>query len=229
MTSTIDLKPGAHSVVEDYDAICGVVQLCLDGEATGDVEKLREAFHEDARMFGSLAGERYDGPISTLMDMVVESPADTGRSRSRVLSVHQTRRCSAGDSGRGGLLGNRVLHRLPFAVPHQRKLEDRQQVVCPHRRRAARPRVAVFLASNEIVAQGRKRPIRVLPRIDLCDAGAAANPALVRSRPNSGSISWIVPMAGPNGPHPRRRSWPGDGEGSTMARLRPVCHPGLRE
>ncbi len=90
MTSTIDLKPGAHSVVEDYDAICGVVQLCLDGEATGDVEKLREAFHEDARMFGSLAGERYDGPISTLMDMVVESPADTGRSRSRVLSVHQT-------------------------------------------------------------------------------------------------------------------------------------------
>jgi len=51
MTSTIDLKPGGDSVVEDYDAIRRVVQLCLDGEATGDVEKLREAFHEDARMF----------------------------------------------------------------------------------------------------------------------------------------------------------------------------------
>jgi Putative lumazine-binding len=90
MTSTIDLQPGADSVVEDYDAIRRVVQLCLDGEATGDVEKLREAFHEDARMFGSLAGERYDGPISTLMDLAASSPADTGRSRSRVLSVHQT-------------------------------------------------------------------------------------------------------------------------------------------
>jgi hypothetical protein len=90
MTSTIDLQPGADSVVEDYDAIRRVVQLCLDGEATGDVEKLREAFHEDARMFGSLAGERYDGPISTLMDLAASSPADTGRARSRVLSVHQT-------------------------------------------------------------------------------------------------------------------------------------------
>ena len=54
-------------MLDDYDAIRNVVQLCLDGEAAGDVEKLREAFHEDARMFGSVAGERYDVPISTLM------------------------------------------------------------------------------------------------------------------------------------------------------------------
>ena len=44
----------AATVADDYDAICRVVQLCLDGESTGSVEKLREAFHEDARMFGSL-------------------------------------------------------------------------------------------------------------------------------------------------------------------------------
>jgi hypothetical protein len=77
-------------VVEDYDAIVQTVQLCLDGEARGDLDKLREAFHEDARMFGSLAGERYDVPISTLMDMSAEAPADTGRYRSRILSIHQT-------------------------------------------------------------------------------------------------------------------------------------------
>ncbi len=62
------------------------------------------------------------------------------------------------------------------------------------------------------------RPIRVLPRIDLCDAGAAANPALVRSRPNSGSISWIVPWQAPMGRTPvvvrgqatvRDQSWRG--------------------
>jgi hypothetical protein len=41
-------------------------------------------------MFGSLAGERYDVPISVLMDMSASAPADTGKYRSRVLSVHQT-------------------------------------------------------------------------------------------------------------------------------------------
>ena len=90
MTSAIDLNDRAKFVVEDYDAIRDVVQMCLDGEATGDVEKLRTAFHEDARMFGSLAGERYDVPISELMAMSAKAPADTGQYRSRILSVQQT-------------------------------------------------------------------------------------------------------------------------------------------
>jgi hypothetical protein len=66
MTSAIDRNDRAESVVEDYDAIRDVVQICLDGEATGDVVKRRTAFLEDARMFGSLAGERDDVPISEL-------------------------------------------------------------------------------------------------------------------------------------------------------------------
>lgn len=90
MSSAIDLDDRAKTVVEDYDAIRDVVQMCLDGEATGNVEKLRTAFHEDARMFGSLAGERYDVPISELMEMSAKAPADTGQYRSRILSVHQT-------------------------------------------------------------------------------------------------------------------------------------------
>jgi hypothetical protein len=90
MTSASDQNPRGESAVEDYDAIRQVVQLCLDGEATGDEEKLREAFHEDARMFGSLAGERFDVPISALIEMSASSPADTGQYRSQLLSVHQT-------------------------------------------------------------------------------------------------------------------------------------------
>ena len=90
MTAGIELSPGVGSLVEDYDAILQVVQLCLDGEATGDEAKLREAFHDDARMFGSLGGERYDVPISALMEMSAASPADTGQYRSRIISVHQT-------------------------------------------------------------------------------------------------------------------------------------------
>ena len=80
----------AADVVSDYDAICRAVQLMTDGEAKGDVAKLREAFHPDARMFGSLAGTRYDVPIEDLFELAESAPADTGSYRSRVLSVQQT-------------------------------------------------------------------------------------------------------------------------------------------
>jgi hypothetical protein len=80
----------AADVVSDYDAICRVAQLCTEGEAKGDVAKLREAFHADARMFGSLAGTRYDVPIEELFALAESAPADTGNYQSRVLSVQQT-------------------------------------------------------------------------------------------------------------------------------------------
>lgn len=89
MTQMMEKQAGA-TVVDDYDAIRRTVQLCLDGEATGDVDKLREAFHADARMFGSLAGDRYDVPISELFDLAASAPADTGRYRARILAVEQT-------------------------------------------------------------------------------------------------------------------------------------------
>ena len=80
----------AANVVDDYDAICRVLQLCTEGEAKGDVAKLREAFHADARMFGSIAGTRYDVPIEELFELAESEPADTGTYRSRILSVQQT-------------------------------------------------------------------------------------------------------------------------------------------
>ena len=90
MAQAIEGNTGAADVVGDYDAICRVVQLMSDGEAKGDIAKLREAFHADARMFGSLAGTRYDVPIEELFSLAESAPADTGKYRSRVLSVQQT-------------------------------------------------------------------------------------------------------------------------------------------
>jgi hypothetical protein len=81
---------GVADVVDDYDAICRVLQLCTEGEAKGDAAKLREAFHADARMFGSIAGTRYDVPIEELFELAESEPADTGTYRSRILSVQQT-------------------------------------------------------------------------------------------------------------------------------------------
>src|SRR5438094_228310 len=49
MAQAIDSKAGSGDVVEDYDAISRVVQLFIQGEAKGDVAKLKEAAHPDAR------------------------------------------------------------------------------------------------------------------------------------------------------------------------------------
>ena len=95
----------AANVVDDYDAIWRVLQLCTEGEAKGDVGKLREAFHADARMFGSLAGERYDVPIEELFALAQSSPADTGSYRSRVLSVQQTGDAAVGVVAEEGYWG----------------------------------------------------------------------------------------------------------------------------
>ncbi len=85
----IGMQETSELSVDNYDAIRDVVQLCLDGEAQGDVGKLQQAFHQDARMFGDLAGTRYDVPIQGLFDMAAEGPADTGNYKSRILSLTQ--------------------------------------------------------------------------------------------------------------------------------------------
>jgi hypothetical protein len=98
--------PGAAAVVDDYDAICRVLQLCTEGEAKGDVAKLREAFHADARMFGSISGTRYDVPIAELFALAENSPADTGSYRSRILSVQQTGDAAVGVVAEEGYWGS---------------------------------------------------------------------------------------------------------------------------
>ena len=75
--------------IKDYDEIVRVLNLCMEGEAKGDAERLKEAFHEEARMFGEVAGTRYDMPITEFFELAVSEPADTGNYRGRVLSVHQ--------------------------------------------------------------------------------------------------------------------------------------------
>jgi hypothetical protein len=97
---------GSASLVDDFDAISRVLQKCTEGEAKGDVAKLKEAFHEDARMFGSLAGERYDVPIAELFALAESEPADTGNYRSRILSVQQTGDAAVGMVAEEGYWGS---------------------------------------------------------------------------------------------------------------------------
>ena len=45
--------------------ITRTVDLYVEGMRNGDGAKLREAFHPEAWMFGSIAGTRYDEPIGS--------------------------------------------------------------------------------------------------------------------------------------------------------------------
>lgn len=74
----------------DRDAITGVVQLYIDSASKGDAEKLKQAFHEQAWMFGSLGGERVDIPIAQMVEMAAAQPLDSdGSYRARVTSLEQ--------------------------------------------------------------------------------------------------------------------------------------------
>lgn len=70
--------------------ITRVVNLYVEGVRDGDAAKLREAFHPQAWMFGSLAGTRYDEPIGELIALVDGKPVDVdGSFQARVVSVEQ--------------------------------------------------------------------------------------------------------------------------------------------
>ena len=70
--------------------IIRTVDLYVEGVRTGDGAKLREAFHPQAWMFGSLAGTRYDEPIGELIAMVDGHPVDVdGSFQARIVSVEQ--------------------------------------------------------------------------------------------------------------------------------------------
>jgi hypothetical protein len=74
----------------ERSAITEVVQLYIDGSRDGDADKLRRAFHPDARMFGSLAGQRIDVPIEEFFALASGRPADVdGTYEARVVSLEQ--------------------------------------------------------------------------------------------------------------------------------------------
>jgi len=58
-----------------------ITQVTIFAGTLVGLAKLQEAFHRDARIFGDLAGTRYDVPIQTLFDMAAKGPAGTGKYR----------------------------------------------------------------------------------------------------------------------------------------------------
>lgn len=74
----------------EQSAISEVVQAYIDGSRDGDGEKLRSAFHPDARMFGNLGGQRMDVPIEEFIKVADGNPADVdGTYEAQIVSIEQ--------------------------------------------------------------------------------------------------------------------------------------------
>jgi hypothetical protein len=79
------------TTAQETEQITRTVNLYAEGVREGDATKLREAFHPDARMWGSLMGQRYDEPISELIEMVDGKPVDVdGSFHAHITAVEQT-------------------------------------------------------------------------------------------------------------------------------------------
>lgn len=72
----------------EREAITETLQLYLDGAADGDVAKLKQAFHEDAWMFGQMGGQRFDMPIAQFFELAASQPLRTDDNfKSEIVSV----------------------------------------------------------------------------------------------------------------------------------------------
>ena len=54
--------------VADYDAITKTVQHYIDGARSGEGDRMKPAFHEDATIFGYVGNDLFAGPIQNLYD-----------------------------------------------------------------------------------------------------------------------------------------------------------------
>jgi Putative lumazine-binding len=80
---------GSRAVVDDQ-AIDTVLRLYIEGSANGDATKLRQAFHEHARIYGSLGGTRYDITVPEMIEMEERSPRNSdGRYTAHIMSIEQ--------------------------------------------------------------------------------------------------------------------------------------------
>ena len=78
------------TVTAGNDTAVGAVQLYVDGVAAGDAEKLEQAFNDSAWMFGTVGGQRLDMPITEMIKLIVDKPADVdGTFRATVRSVEE--------------------------------------------------------------------------------------------------------------------------------------------
>ncbi len=67
-----------NTAIEDLEEVRALVQLYIEG-SSGDIAKLRQAFHPEARMAGHLEQDHDDnGPIAEFIEWIDENPGLAG-------------------------------------------------------------------------------------------------------------------------------------------------------
>ena len=116
---------GSRGVVED-EAISTVLRLYIEGSANGDAAKLTQAFHEHARIYGSLNGTRYDIPVAEMIAIEERSPRNSdGRYTAHIMSIKQAGDVATATVEEDGCWGTASFTSFLSLV----KFDDRWQIV----------------------------------------------------------------------------------------------------
>ena len=116
---------GSRTVVED-ETIATVLRLYIEGAASGDAAKLKEAFHEHARTYGSLDGTRYDLSLAEMIALEERSPRNSdGRYSAHIMSVGQAGDVATATIEEDGCWGTSSFTSFVSLV----KIDDRWQIV----------------------------------------------------------------------------------------------------
>ena len=116
---------GSRAVVDD-EAISTVLRLYIEGAANGDAGKLRAAFHEHARTYGSLNGTRYDISVPEMISMEERAPRNSdGRYTAHIMSIEQAGDVATATIEEDGCWGTASFTSFLSLV----KFDDRWQIV----------------------------------------------------------------------------------------------------
>ena len=116
---------GSRTVVED-EAIATVLRLYIEGAASGDAAKLKEAFHEHARTYGSLNGTRYDLSLAEMIALEERSPRNSdGRYSAHIMTVGKAGDVATATIEEDGCWGTASFTSFLSLV----KIDDRWQIV----------------------------------------------------------------------------------------------------
>jgi hypothetical protein len=92
--------------IDAHDQIAAVLDLYIQGASTGDAAKMREAFHPQCRLWGTLAGERHDITLEEFLGLIDGAPANSeGNYRGRVTSVMRVGDMAVGTVAEDGYWG----------------------------------------------------------------------------------------------------------------------------
>jgi hypothetical protein len=73
--------------IDSLQEITSIVERAMEGARDGDVAKLRQAFHSEARMFGEVERRRYDEPICSFFELCASHPLGRGHYRFCIVSI----------------------------------------------------------------------------------------------------------------------------------------------